>query len=227
MANTWKVGGLSLVRQGMLMLCLGMSLCVLGSLMANPDYDALCYGLAAGMSSVCLLIAGVNGGVPTKMTRLGRPVAVYLVVGASVITCWLIFWLFQSALTDIRLLVVIAGLHGLFWGLWYVKLAFHFQSYSGKAIVLCVLAGATSSLGIVLATWSGLSKLSAVTTVACYMTYMGIQIFLTAVLLHRESEAEKDFVGWQQREIEMDSTRLEVPQFSYSAPPREDWEQSL
>jgi hypothetical protein len=29
MANTWKVGGLSLVRQGMLMLCLGMSLCVL------------------------------------------------------------------------------------------------------------------------------------------------------------------------------------------------------
>jgi hypothetical protein len=59
------------------------------------------------------------------------------------------------------------------------------------------------------------------------MTYMGIQIFLTAVLLHRESEAEKDFVGWQQREIEMDSTRLEVPQFSYSAPPREDWEQSL
>lgn len=168
------------------MLCLGIALSLLGSLMADPLHDALGYTMAVVLTALCLLMAGVYLGVLANRPHQCRPVAFYLLAGALSIACWLIFWLIQSAHLDIRLLILLAGLHGLFWGLWYVRLAFHFQAYARKAVVLSVLAATTSSIGIILATQSQLSKLSAVTAVACYMTFIGIQILLTTLYLYRE-----------------------------------------
>jgi len=204
------------------MLSLGMGLSTLGSLMSNPLQADLGYALASVFSALIVLIAGAYLGVLEARARLRRSAAIYLLVGVPPIACWLIFWLLQSASSDIRLLNLIAGIHGLFWGLWYLRLAFHFQSHSAKAVVLCILGSITSGIGIIIATQSDLSKIAAVTTVACYMTFVGIQILLTAAFLHRECREENEFVGWQQRELERDSTRLEGAHKSVTAPAGDD-----
>jgi hypothetical protein len=194
MVKTGKVGRNLLMGHGVLMLCLGMALFSLGSLMTNPMLDELGYTITVVLTALCLLITGVYLGVLANRARHRRPVAIYLLIGALSTACWLIFWLIQSAPLDIRLLVLLAGLHGLFWGLWYMRLAFHFQAYPRKAVVLCVLAGTTASLGIILATQSQLSKLSAVTAVACYAMFIGVQILLTTAYLYRECETEGELL---------------------------------
>jgi hypothetical protein len=186
MVKTWNVGRHFLMGHGVLMLCLGIALSLIGSLMADPLFDALGYTMAVVLTALCLLISGGYLGVVENRAGQRRLADIYLLAGALSIYCWLIFWLIQSAPMDLRLLVLLAGLHGLFWGLWYVRLALHFQAYARKAVVLSVLAATTSFIGIILATQSQLSKLSAVTVVACYMTFIGIQILLTTAYLYRE-----------------------------------------
>ena len=195
MVKTWNVGRHFLMGHGVLMLCLGIALCFLGSLMADPSFDALGYTIAVVLTALCLLISGVYLGVLENRAGHRRPVGIYLLAGALSIACWLIFWLIQSVPTDLRLLVLLAGLHGLFWGLWYVRLALHFQAYARKAVLLSVLAATTSSLGIILATQSQLSKLSAVTAVACYTMFIGIQILLTTMYLYRECGTEGELLS--------------------------------
>lgn len=189
MVKTWNVGRHFLMGHGVLMLCLGIALCLLGSLMADPSLDASGYTVAVALTALCLLLSGGYLGVVEYRAGQRRLANIYLLAGALSIACWLIFWLFQSAPTDLGLLVLLAGLHGLFWGLWYVRLALHFQAYKRKALVLSVLAATTSSVGIILATHSQPSNLSAVTVVACYMTSIGIQILLTTAYLYRECGA--------------------------------------
>ncbi len=190
LVRTWNVGRHFLMGHGVLMLCLGMVLSSLGSLMTNPVFGQVGYTVAVGLTAVCLLIAGLvayrgelkHGEFPR------RRIAVFALAGALSIACWLIFFKFQSGTVDIRFLVLLAGFHGLFWGLWYMRLAFHFQAYSRKAVVLCVLAGTTTTLGIILATQFHLSEISAVTAVACYAMFIGIQILLTTLYVYRDCE---------------------------------------
>lgn len=186
MASTLKVGRYFLTRHGVLMIGLGTALCALGSLMARPAREQLGYVLAESLTAICLLIACVSLGMRGNKALPQRFAATYLMAGAASIVCYLIFWLIQSASLDVRVLGIFAGLIGLVWGSWYMRLAFQFQSNSIKALLLCGLAATTSSLGIVVATRSGLSRLSAVTATGCYLIVLGIQIYLTAAFLHRE-----------------------------------------
>jgi hypothetical protein len=186
MAIMSKYDSHSLSNHGVLMISLGTALCALGSLMARPIREQLGYVLAEVLTALFLLIVCVSLGIQENRTIPRRLMSIYLLAGASSIVCCLTFWLLQSASMDIRLLGILAGLHGLLWGWWYMRAAFRFQSNPIKALVLCVLAATTSSCGIILATRSGLSKLSTVTAVGCYMIILGIQIFITAAFLHYE-----------------------------------------
>jgi hypothetical protein len=176
----------SLTKNGVLMIGLGTTLCGLGSLMAKPINEQLGYALAEVLAALCLLIVGVSVGLRENPMLPRRPGTVYLAAGAASLVCCLIFWLIQSASGDLRLLGILAGLHGLFWGTWYMRLAFQFQSNSIKQLTLAALAATTSSLGIILATRPGLSKLGSVTAVGCYMIILGLQLYLTSAFLYRE-----------------------------------------
>jgi uncharacterized membrane protein HdeD (DUF308 family) len=184
MVKTWKVGRHLLLWHGGLMLCLGIALFCLVGFMANPIHDESGYTMAVVLAALCLLIACVCYVMQENRARRRAFIALYLLVGSVSIACWSIFWMVQSPPLDIPLLVLLAGLHGLFWGLWYLRLAFHFRAYPKKAVVLCILAGTTSSLGIVLSTRSQPTNLSAVTAVACYTMFIGVQILLTAPYLY-------------------------------------------
>lgn len=186
MANPLRIGSPSLTKHGVLMIGFGTALCALGTLMAKPTNEQLGYMLAGALTVLCLLITCIFLGTRENRTFPQRLGAIYLIVGASSIACSLIFWLIQAASVDLRALGILAGVLGLFWGSWYMRLAFQFQSNATKAFILCSLAATTSSFGIILATRSGLSKLTTVTLVGCYMIILGVQIYLTAAFLHRE-----------------------------------------
>ena len=168
------------------MIGLGTSICALGSIMAKPTYEQLGYVMAAALTILCLVIACLSVGIRENGTYPQRLTTVYLVAGASSIICCLVFCLIQSASADLRLLGIVAGLHGLFWGAWYMKLAFEFQSSSVKQLTMVALAGTTSSLGIIIAAGTGLTRFGSVTAVGCYMIVLGMQLYLTSAFLYRE-----------------------------------------
>ena len=187
MGDILKIGSPSLTKHGVLMIGFGTALCALGTLMAKPINEQSGYVLAATLTVLCLLITCISLGIrENKTAPQQRLVATYLIVGAATIACSLLFWLIQSASVDVRVLGILAGILGLFWGSWYMRIAFQFQSSSIKAFILCGLAATTSSFGIIIATRSGLSKLATVTLVGCYMIILGVQIYLTAAFLHLE-----------------------------------------
>jgi uncharacterized membrane protein HdeD (DUF308 family) len=176
----------SLTKNGVLMIGLGTALCALGSLMAKPMNEQAGYLLAEVFTALCLVLVCVSAGIREDNARPQRVSAVHLAAGAASFVCCLGLWLVQSASADLRLLGMLAGLHGLVWGAWYLRLAFQFQPNSIKQIMLVATAATTSSLGIILATRPGLSKLGSVTAVGCYMIILGLQLYLTSAFLYRE-----------------------------------------
>ena len=186
MTQTAKVGRQYLLGQGMLMLCLGTALFVMGSIMANPTFETAGYMIAVLLLASCLVLNGIYHGVLASRVRTRLPIRIYLLACALSISCWMIFWLMQSAPMDISLLAILAAAQGLFWSMWYMRLAFRFQASYKKAVLLSTLAGTTMFLGILLATQSHMSKISSVTEVACYTALIGAQVLLTAVYLFRE-----------------------------------------
>jgi uncharacterized membrane protein HdeD (DUF308 family) len=176
----------SLTKNGVLMIGLGTTLCAMGSLMAKPMNEQLGYLLAEVLTALCLLLVFASVGIRENNALPQRLSAVYLAASVASIVCCLVFWLIQSASADLRLLGILAGLHGLVWGAWYLRLAFQFRSNSVKQLMLVATAATTSSLGMILATQPALSKLGSVTVVGCYMIVLGVQLYLTSAFLYRE-----------------------------------------
>jgi hypothetical protein len=194
MSNIWKAGSPSLIAYGVLTICLGMILSATGTFMTNPMREELGYLLCEVFTGLCLVITSVFLGVMRARTQSTRNVAIYLLAWTASIVCWFVCWLLQPSTEDFPLLLSLAGLHGLFWGLWCVGLALEFRSLKARAAALCAFGGITCSLGIILATRSGMGRLSAVTAAACFMLFLGTQTLFTAVLLHRQFERKKVLV---------------------------------
>lgn len=190
MAKTWTNGRHYLTGHGALMLCLGLATCTLASLMTSSTFAKLGYAIALALSATCLLVVGIYLGARMVAERSHYPIMNYLIVGVMSIACWLLFWLLGSAPTDLRLLTLLGGMHGVVWTLWYVRLAFNMKAFPRKAAFLSILAATTSFLGIALATESELTQLSAASIAAYYTLVIGIEILVTTVYLYREFEME-------------------------------------
>lgn len=188
MTNSQTVGSPSLVAYGVLTICLGMALSASGTFMTDPIREELGYLLAEVFTAMCLLIASVFVGFMRSRLRSNRNVAIYLLAWISSIACWFVCWLLQPTTEDFSLLLSLTGLHGLFWGLWCVGMALDFRNLRARAAILCFFGGTTCSAGIMLATRTGIGRLSAVTASACFMLFLGIQTLVTAALLHRQFE---------------------------------------
>lgn len=185
MVRAWKVSPQYVMWHGVLILCLGIALCCLGSFMTDPRVEAFGYTVAVFLTAACLVVPVFFACVAALVRKAWRRTAfyVYFVAGVLSVACWLIFWL--NRLAPLDMLVLIAGLYGLVWSLWYVGLAFHLQADPRKAALLSVLAGTTAAVGIILSTQSDLSDISAVTAVACYITWIGLQTLVTVPYVFR------------------------------------------
>jgi len=177
---------LQLTKHGILMIALGTLVCALGSFMARPVREQVGYILAAVLTALCLLIAFRSLGILKTRSLPQELIRVYMAGGALSIACCVIFWLVQPGFLDIRVLGILAALLGLFWGSCYMRLAFQFSANSIQSGMFSILAATTSSLGIILATRSGFTRLAVVTADGCYMILLGVQVYLTAAYLHRQ-----------------------------------------
>lgn len=184
-----------LTKHGILTIVLGTLVCALGSLMARPVNEQLGYILASAVTAICLAIAFVSFGIRQARPVPQRLIRSYFAAGIASMVCCMAFWLIQPGSIDIRVVGVIAGLLGLFWGSCYMRLAFYFQPKSYQARTMSILAAMTSCFGIIIATHTGLSKLGAVTADGCYMIMLGVQVYLTAAFLHREAARVRNLIS--------------------------------
>ncbi len=194
MISSPKVGSPSLVAYGVLTICLGTALSAAGTFMTDPIREELGYLLAEVFTAMCLLMAGAFVGFMRMRLRSTRNVAVYLLAWTVSVLCWFVCWLLQPTTEDFSLLLSLTGLHGLFWGLWCVGLALDYRGLRARAAILCFFGGTTCSIGIMLATRTGIGRLSAVTVSACFMLFLGIQTLITAALLHRQFVSNRNLV---------------------------------
>ncbi len=189
MATAPKLRMAVVLGPGVFMLCLGMALSALGSYMTVPTIESSGYIAAVLLTAACLLgpVLVACIGISLNGYWRRREVWLYLWLGIFSVVCWLAFWFIRLA--PLEMLVVLAGFHGLFWSIYYVGLALHLQLSPLKSTVLCVLAGTTSAIGIILATLSNLTDLGAVTAVACYITWIGTQNLLLLPYLFNNLES--------------------------------------
>lgn len=191
MARALKVGTPYVMWHGVLVLCLGATLFNLAALMTNPRTEALDYALSAILTAACLVAPSVIAfmQVSANGSWRRRRFLIGLLAGIASLALWLALWLSQPEPLNIHFIVLLAGLHGLFWGMWLLGLAFHLQAYPRKAALLCVLAGTTSAAGLILAAQTGITEAIAVTAVACYTTCIGVQLLLIVPYLFRILES--------------------------------------
>lgn len=173
------------------MLSLGSLLFALEPFMVNRTTELNGYRAAVILTvgALCLgtirLLRSVRGG--GTQTRL-----LYSLIAELSIACWVAVWIIRSSPLDLRFLVLLAGSHGILWGIWLVKLAIESNKLKIRAAVVGLLAAGTSASGIAIAVQSDLTRITAVTLVACYTMYIGVVIVSIELYLYRALIASED-----------------------------------
>lgn len=185
MSDTLQRDSESLLKHGVIMICAGTAVCALGSLMARPADQQTGYILAALLIAGCLLIALLSPRFRDKRA-LSRPMTVAYIAVGSAMVCYIAISILQSDSRAIPAVGILTGLLGLFWSAWFMTLAFEFLPRTPQAAGLCALAAANSLFSFVLGTRTEQGNVGTVALSGCYVIVLGIQIYLTAVMLHRE-----------------------------------------
>lgn len=190
MVSAWRLKRDHVTANGVLMLALGTALFTTEPLLTNPKLEHFGYDLDVILTSLFLLIAVTQLAMLAKHSSRFQ-LGIYLLFTEFLAACWLLLWVARSVPLDLRFLVVLAGCHGVFWGLWLVKLAHQLRSSRMKATLLAVFAGITSAIGMIIATQPSLTRLTAVTLVSCYLLYIGVSILTLDLVFYRAIEASE------------------------------------
>jgi hypothetical protein len=162
-----------------------MALALTGSVMTNPTFDELGYVLSATFTLLCLLTCGVFAFVMRSRLGSRRHFGMCALALSVSILCWVLRWILQAVTGLDNTLMTSIGMHGLFWGVWCVGLALELEVMCAKSIILALVGAFACSGGIVLATHSASSRISAVTAGSWYMLCLGVQVLFVWLLLQR------------------------------------------
>lgn len=176
----------SFFRCGVAIICAGTLVSAIGSLMVRPAFQQTGYIAAVLVIATCLVVA--LSLVRLKHRRAAwRPIAIAYVAVSSAIVCYVTVSALQSSSSQIPVAGTLAGLLGLYWAASLMFFAFDYRTRTSKALGLCALAAANSSFSIVLATKSDPGVLGIVALSGCYVIFLGVQIYIAAVILHRDA----------------------------------------
>ena len=172
-----------LVAQGILMIALGLALFWVRSTMTNILFEATGCIVAVLLTAACLLLIGVIDGIGGLALHRGhrRELHCYLFVAATAMVAGLFFWI--SPWGSVQLLAVLAGLQGLIWGGWDLRLASHLCDHPRERRSLRVLGAIMLALGALLVIGMELTSRGALFLLATYVTYIGIHILLIGVYI--------------------------------------------
>ena len=188
MLNDWILKRDHVTVNGLVMLALSTALFTTEPLLTNPRLQSFGYGLDVALSGLALLVVSSHLGYLAKRSSRGQ-IGLYLLLTEFLMGCWLLLWIARSVPLDLRLLLVLAGWHGVFWGLWLLKLAHQLRSSPVRAAIVSIFAATTSAIGMILSTQASLTRPTAVTLISCYTMYIGVSILTIDLLLYRTIEA--------------------------------------
>ena len=192
MASSWILKRDDVTTDGLLTLALGTALFTTEPLLTNPRFQEFGYILDVVLTGLCLLVASIHLGVLARSSSR-RQLGVYLLLTEFLMACWLLLWIARSMPIDLRLLLVLAGWHGVFWGLWLIKLAHQLRLYPVRAALVSIFAATTSAMGMILSIQPSLTRPTAVTLISCYTMYIGVSILTLNLLFYRTIETADDF----------------------------------
>ena len=95
----------------------------------------------------------------------------------------LFFWFSQWG--SVQILVTLAGIQGLFWGVWDLRFASHLKDHPRERRALRILGGIALGLGLLLVAGMELSSRGALALLAGYVTYIGIHVLMVGLYIYR------------------------------------------
>ena len=101
--------------------------------------------------------------------------------GATLMMVGLFLWV--SPYASVQALAIIAGIHGIFWGILDLRLASHLEDHCRERKALRILGGVAMGIGILLIVGPELSIRDAVMLLACYLTYIGIYLVMIGIYI--------------------------------------------
>jgi hypothetical protein len=162
--------------------------------MVKPAYEQTGYLITSLVIGACLLVALLSPRLAAKQgLSRSRSIAITYIAVSSMMVCYVAVSTLQSGSRELPVVSTLAGLLGLFWAARFVTLAFKFQPRTPQALGLCALAAANSSFAIMLGLRVEPGKIGNVVLAGCYVIILGVQIYLTAVMLHRELILKRAF----------------------------------
>jgi uncharacterized membrane protein len=176
---------------GLLMLSLGSVLFCFEPLLTNPKTANNGYVLAIVLTSACLFFAGFRFVRAIRGASTHHRVF-YSLIAEFILACAVAVWIVESSPIDLRILDLLAGVHGILWGIWLLKLALQFQTRVIKAALVSLLAALTSASGVLIAVQPGLTKITALTLVSCYTMSIGLVIVSLELFLYRSFDVTHD-----------------------------------
>lgn len=170
--------------QGILMLCVGAALSLLAEGMCNESYQKISYGISVGvmLTTLCGLLWM---SVRSMWFKSNSKTVVRLIVFAGILMLVGIVALrARYSLSDgYTAMSILTGTMGLFWGGWSLQLASKLSAYP-KTSAMIVIFGAISSVsGVLLCSLVDISFVVAVTSAACYSTWIGVGVLSLAPVL--------------------------------------------
>jgi hypothetical protein len=184
MVREAKIHTTVLVAQGILMIALGLALFWVRSTMTNIVFEATGCVVAVLLTAAGLLLIGVIDCVGGFALPRGhrRELHFYLFFAAVAMAAGLFFWL--SPWGSVQLLAVLAGLQGLIWGGWDLRLASHLRDHPRERKAMRFLGVITLALGLLLVIGMEFTSRGALFLLATYVTYIGIHILLIGIYIY-------------------------------------------
>jgi hypothetical protein len=170
-----------LIIQSLLITCLGLALLWIRSTMTNLLFEVAGCITAVLLTAAGLLLIGALDLVGGLAIRKGhrRELHLYLFLGATSMIAGLVFWF--SSWGSVQILACLAGLQGLFWGVWDLRMASHLRDHPRERTALRILGFITLVLGCLLVVGMEQSSRTALVLLGLYSTYIGIHVFLIGV----------------------------------------------
>jgi len=152
--------------------------------MTNIVFEATGCVVAVLLTAAGLLLIGVIDCIGGLALHHGhrRELHFYLFFAALAMGAGLFFWM--SPWGSVQLLAVLAGLQGLIWGGWDLRLASHLRDHPRERKALRLLGALTLALGVLLVIGMEFTSRGALFLLATYVTYIGIHILLIGVYIY-------------------------------------------
>ncbi len=187
MVREAKVHTIVLIVQGLFMIALGLTLFGVSSSMTNILFEAAGSLEAVLLTAAGLLLMGVIDLIGGLAIRKGhrRELHIYLLIAATSMLAGLFFWF--SPVASVQILTTMAGLQGLFLGVWDLRFASHLRDHPRERKALHGMGGIALGLGLLLIASIELASRGALLLLACYLTYVGIHILIIGLYIYRHA----------------------------------------